>query len=368
MVFDRVRTWRDQVLAWDDIPAPCPIEWTPSVFAPVFYGYRDHELTLLPPDPEVASLATAGPGDVTMPFPGSLDANCRVFYPSLDGSPQGAPQLTGCATTPLIVFSHGQCAPGGELPPDFHRAWFELGSTLARAGYVVLVPSYDAPNSDEDLERLVRLIRWVRSDSSPYASMLKPPPKTGLVGHSYGAAMTVRAIKEKQVPVGGFAMLSPQGSVRTDIPEPVLWTWGDGADQTADPRLDFWEPSQPAHAVQFVGAEHHDYLRYGRVDCAKSQQNDVRLMPHLAADIVTLFFGRYLPQDRPRRRDRWFPWPLLPRVSAKLRPVKWPLTTEQKFFAGGWFSSWAPLDTGNHEPVHMHYRARGKWHSIVRGD
>lgn len=368
MVLESVRRWRDQVLAWDDIPIPCPIDWAPSVFTPVFYGYRDHELTLPPPEPELAPIASAAPGDLAIPLPGSMEARCRVFYPSLDGSPPDAPVLTGCATTPLIVFSHGQCAPGGQIPGNFHHAWYELPATLARAGYVVVVPDYDDPNSDEDLERLVRLIRWVRSSTSPYASMLKSPPQTGLVGHSYGAAMTVRAMKERRIPVGGYALLSPQGSSSVDIPQPVLWTWGDGGDLTADPRIDFWEPTQPAHAVQFVGAEHHDYMPFGRVECAKSQQNDVRLMPHLAADIVTLFFGRYLPQDRPRRRDRWLPWPVRPRVSARLEPVNWPLTTEQKFFAGGWFSAWPLLETGNYQQVIMHYRARGEWRTIVRGD
>lgn len=367
MVVGRVRRWRDQVLVRDDLPAPCPIEWVPSVFSPVFYGYRDHELTLPPPPPDLAPVASAVPGDFTVPLPGSLSAKCRVFYPTLDGSPQDAPPLTGCATTPLIVFSHGQCAPGS-LPVDFHLAWYELPATLARAGYVVVIPSYDDPNSDEDLERLVRLISWARSDSSPYASMLKPPPRTGLVGHSYGAAMTVWAIRERRVPIGGYALLSPQGSVSADIPEPILWTWGDLGDLTADPRIDQWEPSQPAHAVQFVDAEHHDYLPWGRVECAKSQQTDVRLMPHLAADIVTLFFARYLPQDRPRVSPRWLPWPFRPRVSARLQPVKWPLTTKQRFYAGGWFSAWPLLDSGDYEPVNMHYRAGGEWRTIVRGD
>ena len=172
-----VRNWLDRVLAWVDCPAPCALGWIPSVFTPVFYGYRDHEL-VLPPQQVATQTLTAGP-ITTTGVPGSIEVRCRVFYPTLDGAPADAPPLTGCAQTPLIVFSHGQC--GSPPFPDLQVAWYELASTVARAGYVVVVPKYVDPGSDEAAEQLVRTVTWARSAESPYAKMVKPAPQTGLV-------------------------------------------------------------------------------------------------------------------------------------------------------------------------------------------
>jgi hypothetical protein len=63
----------------------CPIPWRPNVLAPVFYGTRD-----------------VGPAD-------GAPATARVYVPSLDGSPDGAPVLRDCGRYPLIVFAHGNC-------------------------------------------------------------------------------------------------------------------------------------------------------------------------------------------------------------------------------------------------------------------
>jgi hypothetical protein len=40
----------------------------------------------------------------------------RVYYPSLDGSPQCAPFLAGSGHFPLVIFLHGQCPS----PESFH--------------------------------------------------------------------------------------------------------------------------------------------------------------------------------------------------------------------------------------------------------
>lgn len=357
-----VRTRRDQLLAGIHETAPCPLGWAPSVFTPVFSGYRDHALTLHPPQ----VLASAADSAARSTMPGAIDVSCRVFYPTLDGSPSGAQPLTGCAQTPLVIFSHGMCAPNGSIPSDFYLAWYELPTTLARAGYVVVVPRHEAPNTDEATEEVVRIARWARSGSSPYAAMLKPPPQTGLVGHSYGGATVARVISENRIPVGGCALLSPQEAGGLDSSIPLLWTWGDDELPPSDPRLDFWEPSHSAHAIEFRGGAHHDYLPSGRAPCAAGQQNDVRLMPYLAADVVALFFARYLPQDRPDS-PWWAWWPPLPKVRISLQPGWWPRTTEQQFYAGGWFAAWPLLDTGNYDPIELHHWSGGHWNSVVRG-
>lgn len=366
MVGRRFRAVRDWALARVDDPAPCPLGWVPSVFTPVFSGYRDFDLWLTAPE-EVAHSAAAPSSIGRPPIAGSIDVSCRVFYPSLDGSPANAPPLTGCARTPLLVFSHGQCDPGN-VPADFYRAWYELPTALARAGYVVLVPRYVASGSrsDDDLARLVRLLRWART-SSPFADMLDPAPSTGFVGHSYGAGLSTRAIEESGIAVGALALLSPQEAVLSNPSMPLLHMWGDGFDLTTAPRLDTWTPSAPAHAVQFRNAEHHDYLPAGRAPCAASQQNGVTLMPYLAADIVTLFMGRYLPQDRRQRGGCIVPVPS-PKVPISLEPASWMRTTEQQFYAGGWHAAWPLLDTGDYDPVEIHHWSGGAWHTTIRGD
>lgn len=360
-----IRAVRDGVLARLDTPAPCALGWIPSVFTPVFYGYRDHDLSLAAPVVAELSATDALPLG-SLPIAGSIDATCRVFYPSLDGSPHDAPPRTGCSTTPLIVFAHGQCDPGN-VPSDFYLAWYELRATLARAGYVVVVPRFEASGarSDDDLERLVRPVDWARS-SSPYKEMLKPSPSTGLVAHSYGAGLAARAVTESRIAARALALLSPQEAVLPHASMPLLRTWGDGFDVMTAADLFSWTPAAAAHAVQFVGAEHHDYIPVGRAECAQYQQNGVTLMPLLAADIVTLFMGRYLPQDRPGRGGCSLPLPR-PHVPISLEPANWARTTEQQFYAGGWHAAWPLLDTGDYQPVRLHHWSGGSWHTTTRG-
>ena len=173
-------------------------------------------------------------------------------------------------------------------------------------------------------------------------------------------------ISESRVQVGAYALLSPVEAGRLDPSLPVLWTWGDEEIPPTGATVEGSDPSHPFNAVGFRDAEHYDYLPLGRVACAASEQDHVRLMPYLAADLVALFFGRYLPQDRPGRSGlmRWVPGP---RVSVSLEPRQWPRTTEQKFFAGGWLSAWPLLKTGNYAAVELNYRAGGRWRRKVLG-
>src|SRR5258708_39652968 len=87
-------------------PSPsCPISWQPDALAPVFWGFRDY----LAQFPEPAVSAAVVPGSViTSPlaFP---NHRCRVFFPSLHGSPQSAAILRNCGRDPVIVLAHGQC-------------------------------------------------------------------------------------------------------------------------------------------------------------------------------------------------------------------------------------------------------------------
>lgn len=106
-------------------PVRCPIGWQPTALAPVFFGFRDYEARF---PPTTHPVSTSGAVGVLPGHP------CRVFFPSLDGSPDSA-ALKYCGRYPLIVFAHGMCTE-----PDHYKKWFHLPSLLARAGYVVVVP------------------------------------------------------------------------------------------------------------------------------------------------------------------------------------------------------------------------------------
>src|ERR1700749_6258 len=70
----------------------CPIGWQPGALTPVFYSYRDYTSQLVNAPPEVSR------GGGGLPF--QPPANIRVFFPSLDGSPQYAAILQGCGHYP----------------------------------------------------------------------------------------------------------------------------------------------------------------------------------------------------------------------------------------------------------------------------
>ena len=76
--------------------------------------------------------------DVANGAPGPL----RVFYPTYEGSPQGAPILKLCVIRyPVVLFLHGQ-PPCPD--PNYFKRWQILGMVLARSGYVVVMPKQGA--------------------------------------------------------------------------------------------------------------------------------------------------------------------------------------------------------------------------------
>ncbi len=344
--------------------AECPIGWQPSVFTPVFYGHRDHTVRL-PFVPDVVATA------LTRPRPGAelpgITARLRAFYPSLDGAPADAPLLSHCGRYPLVLFAHGQC---GE--PDHFQKWFEVAATLARCGNVVLVPELPETNrgtspsqNDVEVQLLRRLIRWARADSD-YAGVLLPDPATGLAGHSFGAALTGRLVVENLVQVTAHASLSgtyPSALQPRTIPK--LATWGTGMEDVLVP-IEEWQDrlAAPAHVVEIHDAGHWDYLPQGRSTCT-GQPGDCTLVPALAADVVALFFGRYLPPERWADVSSWIPLPWF-RISRSLQPPPLLLTTEQRFFAGGHFSAWRLLDERSECGLTLNWKTPGSSGSVVR--
>lgn len=169
-----------------------PINWQPDVFAPVFYGWQDF----------------------TPPAPGKV----RVWYPSLDGSPSGAPILSPSkGRYPLVILLHGHCSQQA----DHHKTWFLLPAQLARSGYVVAVPELPAIqgggypwDANTDAPLVEALISWMRTTWSGRA-MLMPAPFTAMIGHSYGALLGGRMVAATPDQFKAFASL---GGVWTEWP------------------------------------------------------------------------------------------------------------------------------------------------------
>jgi hypothetical protein len=313
----------------------------------VFYGVRDY------------GIEDGAPGP------------CRVFFPSLDGSPNSAEILTSCGLYPLVLFAHGQCL--GE--PEHYKKWYLLPATLARAGYVVAVPqlSGDYPwvDTDPDFVLLGRLDSWLRGaefvslnqstgarrdtlnaailgglnwwfrTSWEYRSTLLPPPMTGVAGHSYGSLKAARVAAQTSG-ISAYASLSGPWLEWTEPPPrplgsltiPTLLTWGTGITDVNSQLDASLFPPPPRHLAIFKDGEHWDYLPPDST-CDQGQRGVCELTPSLAADLVTMFFGRCL--HSPSMIDP------AARIPVSLIPPALELSQEQQFFAGGWLESFSQL-------------------------
>ncbi len=290
--------------------AGCPIDWRPSPFAPVFYGYQDCS-------------------------PDEAPTRLRIFYPSVADEPRDAAPLDGCGGYPLIIFAHGVCDDDN----DHYLRWFRLPSQLARCGYVVAVPQLGDgqthPASDAPTQRrLVAVLRWMR-DGWPGRARLLPPPATGLIGHSDGALHA--GIAGRSVPVGAVASLSgpwldwprsagPRPIVQGSVPR--FFSWGTEFSE-ADAMLptDLWEAiDRPKHRVVITGGEHFDCLEPQQLPCGTGAGD----CPHVGTaidDLLIMFVARYLPTEHSPGLD--------PRVPDNLVPPPPELDARQSRFAEG---------------------------------
>lgn len=301
--------------------------WTPSVLAPVFYGWREY------------STSQGAPG------------TCRVFYPSLDGAPQGADILTGVGRYPLVVFCHGHCGTG------HFRQWLEVTAALARSGYVVLVPQFPTIDAGENPSRsgatepalLNSFVTWVRQSWELRTSILSG--NMGIVGHSYGALLAAK-VASTNSSYRAFASLSgvwddwQSGSLPINsLTIPKLFMHGGDSDTQAllDSR---WSGiPQAKHRAVFRDGEHFDYLPEGRATCQWGwSYGPCHHIPQLTRDLVATFMGKYLPPELVPNLGQQIP--------LSLKTSLQNLTNEQKMYAGNHLTSW-PLIAGSSEGCHI---------------
>jgi pimeloyl-ACP methyl ester carboxylesterase len=292
----------------------------PSVFAPVFYGWQELD-------------ASGG-------APGKL----RVWYPSLEGSPQDAPIVSASfGRFPLVLFLHGNCSE----QPDHYSTWFLVPAELARTGYVVVVP--DLPNTrtgsppwtpvSSDLTLAESVVRWMRAS---WANRERLLPATGVVGHSYGALLGSRiAASAASSPAAYVSIAGVWSSWDTgetprplsQLRQPALFMWGDSdllADMLAPPRAPlFDEVPRPRHRIVFRGGEHWDHWRptsTSTTPCGRAQ-GACGLVGALTADFTAVFLSKYM---RPESME-----PPPATIGDDLRLPRVELTQEQRPYEGG---------------------------------
>ena len=268
----------------------------------------------------------------------------RIFFPSLDGSVETAPLLEGCGRYPLILFAHGHCQ--GDV--DHFRRWFRIPAQLARAGYVVIVPllagnaggSNPSVSSHPDEGTLHAVLTWARSGWE-HSNVLMPPPATGVVGHSFGAMLGARFALGRQIDAyagmsGGWQdWFGDEPFPLTRLQIPTLLMWGLGFDSFSPLPNATWEQMvRPRHRVVFAKGEHWDYLGPVNIPCSPGQ-GPCAPLHSAAADLLTMFFGRYLPPELASD--------LPGRIPSSLEPPVLNLPFEQAFFAGGYLGGYAAM-------------------------
>lgn len=269
--------------AWGGVVSPCPgadVTWVPDVMHPVNSGFQDFR-------PEDGA-----------PVP------LRVFYPSGEIAPApGKPAafLEHCtARWPLVIFLNGEQPCPIAIDVDYFKSWTTQPTTLARSGYVVVVPQFfPGPTNNPMNAALVgRLIDWARNQWE-HAAFLDPRAGTNAVAAHGSGAFTLPLIAGMRTDIAAYASLGgqwrePPGGVTSlsALDKPTFFMWDD---QDANENLHtghVWESlSVTRYACQYTGA-HFDYtvLPPGcglPVGC--------RLIRSFSSDLLALFLGCHLP-------------------------------------------------------------------------
>jgi pimeloyl-ACP methyl ester carboxylesterase len=304
----------------DAIANSCPsgsntsggVDWPVDLTHPVFYGMQD--LT-----------SAAGPPHDTI-----------IWYPTIDGAPSGAAILERCLTKwPVVLFLHGQ-PPADVSIAGYHRSWQLLPAQLARCGYVVVVPNYDADVPTDDLVNdALASLTWVRTQWEHAKWVDSRMESTAVAGHSFGALLAARIAKAHPELA---AMLSLSGGFRhlssaldaAQVNPPSMFMWAvDGNDfiLLAEEDLDtqgseVWDHlTQWRYAAKFRG-DHFDYLPASAT--GTSARGPCPQIGALTAALGTIFIAENLPTPLSTTR-----------VTADLKIPAATLNQTQRFYAGG---------------------------------
>ncbi len=278
--------------------------WCPSALTPVFYGRED------------VRVLDGAPVDL------------RVFYPSLDGNPRDARLFRCHEAYPLVLFLHGSCP---EESQRHYKSWNILPLTLARSGFVVVVPNiawnpgdHPSTHNAEQHTAALETLDWVRTRWGG-RSQLSNDSQLGLVGHSFGALLAGRLSTEVSnsalVSIGGWwSDWRPIGELPiNDISVPSLFLLGTNDSNATLPEPNWNAVPRPLHRALFNGKGHWDHLDSIAHACGQVREDDCGSVESMTADLTALFLSKYLHRTN---------------IPDSLRPPLISLTAEQEFYAG----------------------------------
>lgn len=287
------------------------ITWIPDIAHPVFYGVEN----LTP--------AQGAP------------RNMQIYYPGARF--RAAPLLKLCiGRWPIVLFLHGMPPTQGASRQPWAHAWWRLPSTIARAGYVVVVPEHNAALWDSDPDQAVadalRDLEWVRNQWSGSRWLDKRPTSTVIAGHSYGALISALLVSRNQV--GAFVSLggpyilhgNALNALKTvTVPSFFMWARTSGDFENLD-NVHFWEQTltQNRYAAVYVG-DHFDYVDAS--DTGPTARGACAHVGGVAGDLAALFIAANIQSLTHVDAGLHKPQPLTP------------LTPEQKVFADSYLNN-----------------------------
>lgn len=290
----------------DDPDESGGVDWNPDALRPVFWGYQEF------------GTDDGAPRDL------------RVYYPTYEGFTDGPPILKLCITRwPVVLFLHGE-PPREVAVEEYYRRWTVIGRTLARSGYVVVVPSYDLGlgSAERVVPEALEVVDWVRNDWPDAEWVDQRAESTGVAGHSYGA-LRATLVAAAQPEFGALLTLgAPFGQPGGDEAREALasvsmasfiaWASNEGYEDLGA----MWEElAEPRYLVGYDG-EHFDYLP-DRSDIQEVRGPCSQIGP-VIAELAALFLSRQVPVLTPSRE-----------IPVDLRPPEIALTDSQRFFHGG---------------------------------
>jgi len=283
------------------------VGWGPSVLAPVFYGFADYEFA---------------PGQAV-----------RMFYPSIQSRATCARILGGTAARyPLVLFLHGDCS----REVNHYLQWSHLPSILARAGFVVAVPKLESfahptnPGSST-YARAAAVLNWART-SWDYRHLLFSSV-TGVMGHSFGSLHAQQIAKDTNPTA--FVCLSGQQAEFNTVPLPTcpkMFVFGTGESPVFRLPDSVWNSlTGHKHRLVLAGLHHWDYAPFTTNTCADGLASQCGQYHRIAADMVAIFFSRYMSSEHSGILTDFIPANLvLPSVIP---------TPQQETFADDWLFS-----------------------------
>lgn len=293
----------------EDVFDNCPdgadtsvVDWIPDIAHPVFAGVQD----LTP--------AQGAP------------RNMLVYHPA--SGPLEAPILKQCAARwPVVLFLHGMPPTG--FSGAWYRQWVSLPVTLARSGYVVVVPDHDARlienGPDIPVANAMADIDFIRNTWADAEWVDKRPTSTAVVGHSYGASIAAHLAATHEVGAlacwsGNFILEGSALAALRRVTKPSFLMWGKGNNNPHEDldQVDNWDGlTQDKYAAVYEG-EHFDYVSPAAGGTPRGPCPDIGGM---AGDLTALFVASNIFS--------------LTQVGVDLRAAPVTLTPQQQAFADG---------------------------------